>query len=104
MAFDFGSLFDDIRDVGDSVSGFFDSSLGKAISGGVRSSGILDDDDEPTARPKINSNFVGSGRTSFRPSKSHQRGKSANIYDIEAQWLRRLSRFGEIVGKTEVKL
>lgn len=101
MADTFSGIFDDLRDVGNSISGFFDTALGQATAKGLSTltSGT---------KRNIPSNALDEGKVTislgaFQRTPDVGYLKSNDFSTTERQWLERLQRFSAFVDKTEVK-
>jgi len=102
MADAFGGIFDDLRSVGDSISGFFDTSIGQALgkSAGTTLKG-MGQEKAQLATPK--SRFMELGQGAFNNTPDVGYNKSNDFSRVESEWLQRLQRFANIVNSTEVK-
>lgn len=95
----FGGIFDDIRSVGDDVSGFFKTSLGQAVG---KAGKALLTNEENKNKPSFRENFVDVGSNRFDATDTRAE-RSNNFSETEIAWYKRLERFRSMVNATEVK-
>lgn len=93
MADFFAGILDNLRSVGDSTSGFFNSAIGQAVAKGVKG-GFGEEGQRKEVNPR--DGFFGqeNGNVSYSPTPDKvQKPESVNYSDIERDWLLRLHRF-----------
>jgi hypothetical protein len=97
----FSVIFNDIIDVGNCVSNFFDTALGQAAAKGLKTLSQGTKREVPAGALDDGQVSVRIGAFQRTPDIGYL--KSNDFSATERQWLERMQRFSAFVDKTEVK-